>query len=72
MLDLVAAGASLDPFWCGKIAPEHVEAIEELLQRGLLHPPVFRPEFLARADARAPHRRDCATRPPFDQLLEPE
>jgi uncharacterized protein (TIGR02421 family) len=45
---LVAAGASLDPFWIGKIARNHVEAIEELIQRNLVQPPLFRPEFLQR------------------------
>ncbi len=67
VVDLVAAGASLDPFWLGKIAPEDVEAIEELLLRGLLQPPVFRPEFLSRDDVRAPHRpiaRRADVRPP--------
>ena len=47
----VATGASLDAFWLGKIAPEHVDAVEELLLRELLHAPVFVPEFLAREDA---------------------
>ena len=46
--DLVAAGVPLDPFWLGKIAPAHLPVIEELLQRELLHAPVFLPEFLAR------------------------
>jgi uncharacterized protein (TIGR02421 family) len=71
VVDLVAAGASLDPFWLGKIAPEDVEAIEELLLRGLLQPPVFRPDFLSRADARRriARLRDGLT---FDRLLELE
>ena len=71
VVDLVAAGASLDPFWLGKIAPEDVEAIEELLLRGLLQPPVFHPEFLDRADAR---RRISELRAglPFDRLIELE
>ncbi len=51
VMERVATGSSLDAFWLGKIAPEHVEAIDELLQRGLLHPPVFVPEFLSREDA---------------------
>ena len=46
VLDLVAAQASLAPFWLGKIAPRHVAAIEELLQRGLVHAPIFTPLFL--------------------------
>jgi uncharacterized protein (TIGR02421 family) len=71
VVDLVATGASLDPFWLGKIAPEDVEAIEELLLRGLLQPPVFRPEFLARADAQ---RRIARLREglPFDRLIDLE
>ena len=31
VVEQVAAGASLRPFWIGKIAPDHVGAIEELL-----------------------------------------
>lgn len=42
----VASGADLSPYWLGKIAPRHVGAIEELLQRGLVHPPKFTPLFL--------------------------
>ena len=48
--DLVADGVSLDPFWLGKIAPAHLPVIEELLHRGLVHAPVFLPEYLARPD----------------------
>jgi uncharacterized protein (TIGR02421 family) len=43
---LVAAGAPLNPFWLGKIALAHVSAIEELLQRALVRPPLFKPLFL--------------------------
>jgi uncharacterized protein (TIGR02421 family) len=46
VIDLVADGADLTPFWLGKIAPRHVSAIEELLQRGLVRPPKFLPDFL--------------------------
>ena len=52
VVDLVAAGASLNPFWLGKIAPGHVPAIEELLHRGLVHAPRFLPLFLERKDTR--------------------
>ena len=52
VVERVASGASLDPFWLGKIAPHHVDAVDELLERGLLHPPVFVPEFLEREEAR--------------------
>jgi uncharacterized protein (TIGR02421 family) len=50
VIALVAAGASLDAFWIGKIARNHVEAIEELLQRNLVQPSLFKPEFLQRKD----------------------
>jgi uncharacterized protein (TIGR02421 family) len=50
VIALVAAGASLDPFWIGKIAHNHVEAVEELIQRKLVQPPLFKPEFLERGD----------------------
>jgi uncharacterized protein (TIGR02421 family) len=71
VVDLVAAGASLDPFWLGKVAPEDVEAIEELLLRGLLQPPLFRPEFLGRADAQA-RIAELRAGLPFDRLIELE
>lgn len=50
VIGLAAKGASLDPFWIGKIARDHVGAIEELLQRNLIRPPLFKPEFLQRED----------------------
>ena len=53
VIDLVAAGAPLDPFWIGKIAPQHVPAIEELLDRGLVRPPRFIPFFMTDDGARA-------------------
>lgn len=48
LVGLITSGVSLDPFWIGKIAVDHVEAIEELLQRGLVRAPLFKPEFLGR------------------------
>ena len=53
VIERLATGASLEAFWLGKIASEHANAIEELLARGLLHAPVFVPEFLDREDAGA-------------------
>ena len=52
VVDLVASGASLAPFWLGKIAPHHAPAIEELLQRGLVQAPRFIPLVLARDAAK--------------------
>jgi len=46
VLDMVGEGRDLSPFWLGKIARRHVPAIEELLQRGLVRPPKFLPDFL--------------------------
>ena len=52
VIDLVASGASLAPFWLGKIAVGHVPAIEELLQRGLVRAPRLTPLFLDEEGAR--------------------
>ena len=51
IIERIAAGHSLVPFWIGKIAPAHAGAIEELLQRRLVHPPLFTPEFMEREGA---------------------
>ena len=59
VMDLVRAGASLEPFWLGKIAARHAPAIEELLQRGLVQAPRFTPLFLAHDEAQ---RRIAALR----------
>ena len=69
VIDAVASGMPLDPFWIGKIAPDHLAAVEELLQRGLLQPPVFRPEFLDRTDAVARIARLSADAS-FDAILD--
>ena len=50
VIDHVAAGGSLTPFWLGKIARTDVAAIEELLQRGLVHAPIFLPAYLDRPE----------------------
>lgn len=59
VIDLVAAGARLEPFWLGKIAPNHAEAVEDLLSRGLVRPPRFTPLFL---DSDAARRRIATLR----------
>ena len=68
VIDAVASGIKLDPFWIGKIAPDHLAAVGELLQRGLLQPPVFRPEFLDRPAAAARIARLSADAS-FDAIL---
>jgi len=47
----IASGGPLAPFWLGKIALTDVPAIEELLQRGLVHAPIFLPSYVSRPDA---------------------
>ena len=54
--DLSAAGASLDPFWIGKIARDHVDAIEELIQRKLVQPPAVQTRVSATRRRRTPDR----------------
>lgn len=48
VIDHVAGGGDLMPFWLGKIAAGDVPAMEELLQRGLVHAPRFLPSYLDR------------------------
>ena len=50
VVDYIASGGPLLPFWLGKIARTDVPAIEELLQRGLVHAPTFLPSYLDRPD----------------------
>ena len=50
VVDYIASGGPLLPFWLGKIARTDVSAIEELLQRGLVHAPTFLPSYLDRPD----------------------
>ena len=71
VIELLSAGASLNPFWIGKIAPDHVTAIEELLQRKLVQPPLFEPEFLQREEVqrRLAQLRGSAS---FDTILDVE
>ena len=71
VLDAVAEGDALEPYWLGKIAPQHRQIVDELLLRGLLRPPLFIPEFFKREDTR---RRIDRLRSglPFDRVLELE
>lgn len=46
IMELVASGQSLEPYWYGKIAPRHVPVVGELSARGILTCPKIRPEFL--------------------------
>ena len=51
VIQYVAEGRSLTPFWLGKISRTDVPAIQELLQRGLVRAPRFLPAYLDRPDA---------------------
>jgi uncharacterized protein (TIGR02421 family) len=53
VLDHLAAGRDLAPFWFGKIAARHIPVVEELELRGLLRRPRSLPEFLASPAAQA-------------------
>ena len=46
VLDHVASGNPLEPFWIGKIATAHFSIIEELTERGLLEVKITTPPFL--------------------------
>lgn len=52
LLDHLADGGSLEPFWMGKIAASHFGAIQELNLRGLLGGAAVRPIFLDDVKAR--------------------
>jgi len=53
VLDMLAAGQSLDPFWYGKIDIRHLAVVGELAERGILHKPALAPEFLASPEVTA-------------------
>jgi uncharacterized protein (TIGR02421 family) len=46
LLDTLAEGSSLDVLFVGKLALDHVPLIQDLLDRGVLHPPRVRPRWL--------------------------
>ena len=47
VLDLLADGEALDPFWCGKIDRRHLPVVLELAERGILRGPSLAPAFMA-------------------------
>ena len=68
VLDLLAAGQPLDPFWYGKIDLRHLAVVGELAERGILHKPALVPEFLSSPDAQARIARFRAA-PSYASLL---
>ena len=67
----IMSGASLDSFWIGKIASDHVGAIEELIQRQLVQPPLFKPEFLQREDVER-RMAELRSQSSFAKMLDAE
>lgn len=51
VMEWVADGGALDPFWGAKIAMVHVPVIEQLCESGLLHGARLTPEFMLRESA---------------------
>ena len=47
VLQHVAGGGELEPFWYGKIAAHHFNVLQELRARGMLRDPAVRPAFLS-------------------------
>ena len=47
VLQHVAGGGELEPFWYGKIAAHHFNVLQELRARGMLREPALRPAFLS-------------------------
>lgn len=68
VMDLVASGVSLNPFWLGKISVGDSAAIQELLDRGLIHPPRSLPHFLS-ADGTRERLERWRSEPDFSTIL---
>ncbi|WP_085035534.1 flavohemoglobin expression-modulating QEGLA motif protein [Ensifer aridi] len=68
LLDHLADGGTLEPFWMGKIAASHFSVMQELNARGLLGGPAVRPMFLDAAEATARLSRARSAKTPLDLL----
>ena len=53
LLESLAEGLSLDVLFVGKLALDHVPLVQDLLDRGVLHPPWVRPRWLEAPGASA-------------------
>ncbi len=53
VLQHVAGGGELEPFWYGKIAAHHFNVLQELRARGMLREPCVRPAFLSMSRGQA-------------------
>ena len=70
LLDHLADGGSLEPFWMGKIAASHFGAIQELNLRGLLGAAAIRPIFLDDVKARDRLQRAQRGITPLDMVAD--
>ncbi|PDT81428.1 flavohemoglobin expression-modulating QEGLA motif protein [Sinorhizobium sp. BJ1] len=68
LLDHLADGGVLEPFWMGKIAASHFGVMQELSARGLLGGPAVRPMFLDHPQAPARLARARTGMSPLDLL----
>lgn len=70
LLDHLADGGNLEPFWMGKIAASHFGAIQELNLRGLLGAATIRPIFLDDVKARDRLQRAERGMTPLDMVAD--
>jgi len=68
LLDHLADGGALEPFWMGKIAAAHFGVMQELSARGLLGGPAVRPMFLDHPQAPTRLERARSGMTPLDLL----
>lgn len=70
LLDHLAGGGALEPFWMGKIAASHFDVMQELHARGLLRGPSVLPLFLDSPEASSRLARTCERMAPLDLLQQ--
>lgn len=63
VLEFLKKDGPFDVLWMGKIALSHVLLIQDLLRRGLLSGPCFRPRYLERPESaeKLAHLRECSS-----------
>lgn len=71
VMEWIADGGALDPFWRAKIAPLHIPVLDQLAEQGLVHEAVLTPEFLDRPEAQK-RIADYRANPRPDLLIEAE
>lgn len=71
VMEWIADGGDLAPFWRAKIAMVHVPVMEQLHNRGLLREATLTPEFMLRPGTVARIAR-YAAKPSIDQLFDAE